>query len=241
MKSRTSSTFEKIEDALTEGGCPVCAMGKRAGHNYLNNLVFENVNNVAVRKRLMSTLGMCGRHSRQMLTFPGGRPGISTLEQSFMEEALKLLRTYRGDMPTPRRRRMAGLIKYIEDEIFSSRRPVPSDQDKHYTCEVCQYEVNAEKAACEVVLENLTELEAGLREAGGLCVPHLEWALLKGNKPTQAQLVTIHEELWESLIGDLKEFVRKNDYKHSHEQISEAEGTAAERAIQILTGHNPKN
>jgi len=105
-------------------------------------------------------------------------------------------------------------------------------------CPVCQTEADVELRAIEVLLGNLNgDLEARLDAAGGLCYPHLERALQINHDPAaHTILLRVQRQVWQRLIDQLGEYIRKRDYRFSHEMISEEEGLAIEGAVAGLTG-----
>ena len=52
-------------------------------------------------------------------------------------------------------------------------------------------------------------------------------------------LLAIHGQVWQETIDHMGEFIRKRDYRFSHEPLSEQEATSVLRAIAILTGEYP--
>jgi hypothetical protein len=46
----------------------------------------------------------------------------------------------------------------------------------------------------------------------------------------------MHESLWQEIIAQLDEFIRKQDYRFRDEVIGEEEAVASRRTIAILTG-----
>jgi len=53
-------------------------------------------------------------------------------------------------------------------------------------------------------------------------------------------LVNLHSDIWQALIDQMGEFIRKRDYRYSQETISEEETAAVERSIETLTGAYPR-
>ena len=225
MFSRKSTTYQQIQDALQEPGCPICRVGQDATHRYLNSILYESVNDPGVRMELAKSLGFCFHHSRELLSFPGERLGIAIIEQDMLKEALKLLHQY----PAPSR-----------GNRFRSRRQsggAQRNQSQLATCPACVHRDETEDRAMKELAKNLVgDLEEPLRTAGGLCLPHLQQTIQFCNKKTAAALISLHETIWTEQIDHLGEFIRKYDYRFRHEGITDDESASIERAMAILTG-----
>jgi hypothetical protein len=55
-----------------------------------------------------------------------------------------------------------------------------------------------------------------------------------------SRLVNLHDQVWQELIDQMGEFIRKRDYRYSQETISDDETAAVERSIEALTGTYPR-
>jgi hypothetical protein len=74
-------------------------------------------------------------------------------------------------------------------------------------------------------------------KSGGLCVPHLRATLqLRGANRGVEPLMRVQRQAWAQLMGELEEFIRKNDYRFTHEPMTEAEGTSWTRVLDVLQG-----
>ncbi|HEX5414139.1 MAG TPA: hypothetical protein VFZ25_00635 [Chloroflexota bacterium] len=60
---RRHAYFDSLLDALTRPGCPLCALVARTRWRYLDALAYENVNDIAIRAKLRTSLGFCNRHA----------------------------------------------------------------------------------------------------------------------------------------------------------------------------------
>ena len=74
------------------------------------------------------------------------------------------------------------------------------------------------------------------QSCAGLCLSHLRLTLARTSDPVQFEaLRDAHLAKWRDLIGELDEFIRKNDYRFADEEIG-AEGTSWSRAIDLVSG-----
>jgi hypothetical protein len=222
--SEKYASYQKLQDALQQPGCPICHIGQAAGHKYLDTLLYESVNDPGIRRKLEDSLGFCYYHSRELLTFPGNRLGVGIIEQHMLKTALGQLHQTRT---TSRR-------------TLFSKRDERRKREKS-PCPAClRAEASEARSIKDLLRYFVDDLDEPLRLAGGLCLTHLQQALLvSDDKDVSAALIRLHEPLWQEQIALLDEFTRKHDYRFRHEGISEAEGAAVERSIDILTGERP--
>lgn len=236
------ATYQQLQRILAEEtGCPVCWVGLKDAGSYLDILLWESVNDPARRNVLDQTLGLCGRHSREMLDYPGQRLGVAILEQAVLKEARRRLlgqSVARNDGPGLGKR----LRQRVGRRINRGRRlTLDAAAADAGLCPACGQQQAGEARALAALLAHLPgDLDGPLAEAGGLCWPHLQMALALPPEPASRQvLLDIQESVWSQRIAELDEFIRKNDHRFRHEPISPAERAAVDRAIAILTGEYP--
>lgn len=208
----------------------------QAGHQYLDGLLWESVNDAGARGELTASLGLCGRHSRELLTFPGERLGVAIIQRVVLVEALQRL----DAPPVPKR---PSWIVRLRECWRHLRRSAARNEDSGppILCPACTQQARAESWALTELVEHLPgDLDAPLLAAGGLCWTHLQTALnLPGQKDGRRRLVDIHRRLWGDLVGLLDAFIRKYDYRFRHEPSVDGEQASIERALDILTGEYP--
>ena len=222
--TQPNATLEDLHTILTgQEGCPICQYGRLAGRKYLDGVMYESVNDYGLRERLVKNMGFCAFHSQEILTFPGAKLGAAIIEQAMLKEAL---------------RRMQG-VSGGRSSLFSrgSKSSDTSTLPDRQSCPACLHEQQAEKRAIEELLSHWDDDWLRLLEnSGGMCFNHLMQTLRLAPKPIGKTLRTLHERLWQDIIGQLDEFIRKQDYRFRDEFISEEEGIASRRTIAILTG-----
>lgn len=232
--SKSSATYQQLQTIMAEPGCPICAHGLQAARAYLDSLLWESVNDAGIRESLVASLGFCGRHSRELLTFSGERVGVAILQRAALQAAVSRLE----QSPPPAQ---PTLIQRFQDTFAGPERPAseagpsPSSQQ---SCPACIHQDQAEARGLETLLAHLVgDLDEPLRSAGGLCRPHLQQALQSEREPRVRGILTqLHRQVWDEIIAQLGEFIRKNDHRFHAEKIIEPERAAVERSIAILTG-----
>ncbi len=223
--NRSSTLYQTLRETLVTPGCPLCRLGTASGRRYLDALLFESVNDPDIRAKLATAFGFCGRHHREMLTFQGERLGVAIIERALLSEALTRLGGD-GALGNMTRRRWPR---------WGGAEP-PGRAASETVCPACAQEVEAEQRLLPVLLKHLEgDLEGPLREAGGLCWLHLRQAVVAANARTHTLLLTLHRQAWEELAGHLDEFIRKRDYRYSHEPVTAVEAMAIEDAMAVLS------
>ena len=231
--STRSASYQDIVRATEQPGCPLCHIGQKTAHSYLDNLLWGSVNDPELRAELDKLLGFCGKHSRQMMTFQGERLGVAIVHHAMLKEALRRLQ----NVDAPQSRSLSQRLG-LRKSVGGDTPPViePAGQ-----CPVCAKQAEIEARALDALVENLVDdLDGPLREAGGLCWEHLGLALQRcRDEPTQAALIELQSAAWSELVEHLGEFIRKRDYRFQHEQVTEAEAASIGQSIEALTGQYP--
>jgi len=58
--------FFTLKEALGKKECPICYLAERSVKMNIDNLLYENVNDVGVARKLNESLGFCKEHSRKI-------------------------------------------------------------------------------------------------------------------------------------------------------------------------------
>ncbi len=232
--STRSASYQDIVRATEQPGCPLCHIGQKTAHTYLDNLLWGSVNDPELRAELDKLLGFCGPHSRQMMTFQGERLGVAIVHHAMLKEALRRLQKV-GAPPSRSLSQRLGLRKSGDGDAS------PPVLEPTGSCPVCAKQAEIEARALDALVENLVnDLDGPLRKAGGLCWQHLELALQRcADASDQAALVELQSAAWSELVDHLGEFIRKRDYRFQHEPISDAEAASIGQSIEALTGRYP--
>jgi hypothetical protein len=217
---------------LRKPGCPCCHGSHRAAWKYLDGLLWEFVNDPGVRAGLRAARGFCREHSRMALVVASEQAAargiailyedlLGTAEYAAAQTARSL---WRGG---PRSRRRGA-----RDALAPTA-----------ACPACQ--------SADRVADNYLRILArqgpesppavALRHPGrGLCFPHLATGLAQARSEQQAQrLLEIFGQGTEELRRELREFIRKQDYRFRHEGLTTGESSAWKRAVYRMVGEPP--
>ena len=227
--SKESFYYQELREMLQKPGCPVCHVGRKVAHGQIDSLLYDSVTDKDSREKLAESMGFCGLHSRELLSFKGERLGATIIEWAVLREAQRRLQRSAPAAAPGIRQRLRG-----QTAGESSLTPAGP-------CPVCRNQAELETRSLRELLEHLVgDLDEPLQAAGGLCWPHLDLAMRSVIDPAvHSSLVKLHSDVWQGLIDQMGEFIRKRDYRFSGETITDDETAAVEKAIKVLTGVYP--
>ncbi len=232
----TTATYQQLQLVIAKTGCPICALSEDAVETYLDTLLWESSTDVNLHDMLGASLGFCGRHSRQLLSFGGQRLAAAVLEQASLLAAIRRLPELAAS-PVERSTgwgRLGTLWQKPKAPAATtalSRLVAP--------CPACVRQATEEARGLEVLLTHIDEFASPLQQAGGLCLPHFTQLAHLANATQRATLLVIQQQVWDALARDLEEFIRQQMDHHHGEPISERGRLALERTIAALTGEYP--
>ncbi len=207
-------------------GCPLCRLSSKAEAAYIASLSYERVLDLNTRDILKASRGLCAHHSRVWQHLQGSALGIAIVYRVSVLDLLRDTDPDRAPDRSPfRRRSPAGAAA----ARLASSGPCPA----------CEVGSAAATRFGEVLLEGIMAPEMGrlLTTCGGLCLPHLREVLrLPQAAPAYDALMRSQREAWQRLVGELEEFIRKNDYRFAGEPMSDAEALSWTRALDALVG-----
>lgn len=86
MKEDKHATEHEVREALTRGGCAICALNRRAVEGWIQSLLREGITDVKARLRFREAGGLCGEHTR-LLEDHGSPLGVSILLHDVLTQA----------------------------------------------------------------------------------------------------------------------------------------------------------
>jgi hypothetical protein len=217
----------ELRDAMGRWGCPLCRLSHKAEHAYIDSLNYERVLDLNTRDALKASRGLCRHHSRMWQQLQGSALGIAIV---YRITILDLLRdtdpdTYPGGTSLFRRRNTAEETA----ERLAATGP----------CVACEIARGVTDRFGSLLLRDLEdpEVQSLLEASGGLCIPHLRDVLrLPGAGRRHDLLIQVHRVAWQQLMGELEEFIRKNDYRFRDETMTSEEGTSWTRVLDVAVG-----
>ncbi len=225
MEKHTS--YFNILDALKEDGCSICSLVKKTIRKVMEDFLYENVNDPGSRKEIRKSIGFCNTHAWQLQRLGDGL-GSSIIYEDLINIALSRL-----EKVTLRRKNAEDFLKEFlkEHKRYYYQKP-------NKVCPLCKTKREVEERYILTFIEGLQEEEfySSFKDSFGLCLSHLLGVLKKCKEGKTAGLILrIELGKMRSLIGELKEFQRKHDYRFSHEGFGK-EGDSWIRAIEKMVG-----
>ena len=231
MDKHKSASYHDLREALQEPGCPVCRLALRVVARYLDNLLYENVNDPGVRHAIREARGFCNVHAWELQKL-GGALGIAIIHRDILETLVRILEAGRYRAPhllSPRR--MQAMLN--GDPSHSATTEVVTALSSQAPCPACRHRQEMEDIYLHTLLEHLSdpEWEALYRASAGLCLPHFRRALeVVSDERIYRILVQAQRYIWRHLIDELGEVIRKHDYRY----IDEPWGTERDAWIRAI-------
>ena len=229
---RTQTHYDLL-DACAEQGCPVCRLTLRAVARAIERVDYEYVNEPDVRAKVERTWGFCNVHAQQWLR-EGHVLGVALVYDG-------ILARVQPEVEDARSNERAGLLSGLAAR-FGRGKPRSACEllRPEGGCPICRERDEAELQLVRVLGEGLAEsaeeFRAAIRQSDGLCLPHLRLALcVLGEAETGAALRAAALAHQERLMRQLREIVRRHDYRFRDEPSGEERG-AATRAVAHVAG-----
>lgn len=218
---RKDRLYSDLLEASARPGCPICRVSLAFVRSYLDNTMYERVNDGGVRAELRNARGYCNAHAWMLSEGRGVVLGTAIIQRDVLNTVLEALNVE----PLGR-----GARQYAH-ELLRRLRPTAE-------CPACANRQVMEDIAIKTLLKYLDdkELAAALDGSDGLCLPHFSRALELVAEESQLQsLLKFQRQALTKLRNELSELIRKHDYRFTNEGFGE-EGDSWLRALGIVSG-----
>ena len=234
---KRTKSFYDMRDALAEPGCAVCRLKQHTAYWMLDNLLDESVNDPGIREKLRHSRGFCREHTWALERL-GSAQGMTIVMHDVLKEALRTLRE--GHFEATRLFSRVGAQELVDrHKPRAATEEVVAALGPQGACPACAYADEMEGILLDVLVEHLLEkdgLLAPFRASSGLCLPHLRGALQRVNDgKTYDALTAAQEGIWQRLLDNLGEALRKYDYRLQGQATGE-EGDSWRRAMGLVAG-----
>ena len=216
-------------------------MKTRSADGFVESLLYEGVTDPDRRHTLRTSQGYCHEHAWS-LERTGASLGTAIVTQDLLQRAVRAVDDAKfGAEAAWSVRRLRDLL--LRRQGGGANEGLADRLGPQATCPACIWAAKMERLYLEDLLKYLLGDEgllAELEASDGLCLPHFRRALgLIRDEEVYLALTGAQRAVWERLIDDLGEFIRKNDHRFRHEQMSKREGDAWLRAISTVVGALP--
>jgi len=229
--SSTHLIRQELIEAMREAGCALCRLAQRKSLRYVKTLLETAVMDVDLRDAWRYAGGFCQAHAEMALTLTNAAGSLAIL----YEDALQYEIVGLSDLCTNVtfswwQRRRQRFKRRVQQWLHARQRRL--------RCPICRTWQTQERLYWSVLLDHGKDDAVchALTRSDGLCMPHTT-SLLQFD-PTHAHLPAVlaaQRQCLQRLHGDLKAFIRKQDYRVAHEPYGK-EADAWQRAIACLVG-----
>jgi hypothetical protein len=216
---RDTTAFE-VREALAAPGCAVCTLAIRSVRRLIRSIAYEQVNDLELRARLRRTRGFCNPHAHLWLAHARSVLGSALIYRDVLRASLDDL----DSAAKGRGRIFQGLFNGASERSSSE-----------LACPLCAAQADAEARYLEALLATLAADPGTLADSDGLCRVHTLAAVRLGGPALPAIVARARAQI-EAIVADLDEVIRKEDYRFRHEARTEAERSAAARAVAWAAG-----
>jgi len=226
--------YYELLAAFKEPGCPVCARLEQGSLRALDELLYEQVTDPVTRARLLASRGFCNRHAWVLPRIQNSRLGTAVIYHHLLTSALERV-TADGTRLRPR-----SWWQRLSERIAPRAEPLAlvGWWNMRTQCPLCVRSQQSERDHLAAMLGFVQEEEflEGLRASAGLCLQHLCHAMTIGrDHPNLRVLLSVQADRWSGLVGELTEFIRKNDYRFATEPMG-GEGDSWQRVLDAMAG-----
>lgn len=234
--TETPAFYFDILEHLSQGRCPACELVRQKPMHYIDHALYGLVTDPQAQNLFAETGGYCRRHAELLLRIPWGSAlGVAILYNRLIEDAVDALKAGKEQR--------AGHPKHggLSLGLFSPKDQKKSlSKDDHPDCLACKMERETEEGVLRTLVEMLRagdqRLTGAVEGSEGFCLYHLDRALRIGADDKADAILRRHGlRRAERLLAELKEFIRKSDYRHTKEAMG-AEGDSWMRAVAWVTG-----
>jgi hypothetical protein len=239
MANLSPFSYHEVIEASDQPGCPVCRWANTSVERQLKGLIFDSVNDVDTRLRIRNALGFCHEHAWQLPEAGDSAPlGIAFIYRDILNTVNKSLNKI--SYSQSKTAFLKSKFKPATDQATFKNKSIGSNMVAGESCPACLRAKEMGDLAVTAVVDTLAEKDerilAALQKSDGLCFSHLRLALdTAPNEFAFQTLVQIHQEKLTTLIAELDEFIRKNDYRFQHEGFGE-ESDSWQRAMTAMVG-----
>jgi hypothetical protein len=232
----TPAFYFDILEHLSQGRCPACELVRTKPMHYIDHALYGLVTDPHAQNLFAETGGYCRRHAEMLLTIPWGSAlGVAILYQRLVEDSVAALKP--GGEKTAGPGKRGGLAVRL---LSPKSRAAHLTRDDNPDCLACKVERETEEGVLRTLVEMLAagdeRLTGAVEGSEGFCLYHVERALRIGPEAKVGAVLRRHGlRRAEILLADLKEFIRKSDYRHTKEEMG-SEGDSWMRAVAWVTG-----
>ena len=225
-------------DAFKQPGCAICLLSGRSVRRYLDGLFYEYVNDPTARDSLLNSHGFCAEHAGLLLeTRIADALGASIIYKNIVKIILE-------NFPKPSPASTLSSVSNPSKEHARLIRKFLSASDFPGRCPACEQRDASVNRAIDGLSKSLDDesLQLAFQVSDGLCFSHLAKLLDRTESLDEIKfLLSDAQNKLGTLLSEMDELIRKNDYRFQSEGITEREGHAWRKAMRMISGAVPKH
>jgi hypothetical protein len=202
--------YDDLLKVLREPECPACFIVRRSLQGFLSVALLEELAVPEFRERLRMSFGYCRQHSEYVRVASRNwlrKMGVAIVYEDLLGRVQDYMKKYHAV-------------------------PVVSD------CPLCGLQEEVESYAVQIIADycNDSEFQDHYEASSGVCLPHLRDILKLLNGEARRFVMKSHVGKLEIRLGHLQEFIRKHDYRFTHEKMTEQEAASPRNAVRFVVG-----
>ncbi len=229
--------YDDLLAAMTASGCPMCRVLAESSDRYIKTVLYEAITDVGLRTELLESRGYCARHTA-LLDRTGGAQGTAAIMLSILKTVDRA--TAAADVTEAAGSRLRTLTRALESARGEAAgQKLADDLAPNVPCPLCTNEAEMTALYARTFVDHLepdSDLATAYAASDGLCLPHFQTVASHApTGPVLTTLVATQREIWQHLMEELEEFLRKSDHRFRHETIG-PERDAWQRAMAAVAG-----
>lgn len=229
---------QELIDAFKHAGCVLCQLAHHKSQRYIETLLDTAVIDVDQRDDWRHAKGFCAWHAYMALALPQSSSSLAILYEDILRhEMAQVAPLARSESMSRWRfgRSRRALQQRAQHWLHAWRQP--------RVCSACRLWQEQEQLCLSVLLNDWPDptLAQAFAQSDGLCVPHTARLIAQGARhPRLPSVLAAQQERLQALHDDLREFIRKQDYRFAQEPFGR-EANAWRRVVALIVGTYPRS
>ena len=229
---------QELIDTLKHPGCVLCRLSQHKSQRYIETLLDTAVIDVEQRDDWRHAKGFCAWHAHMALALPQSSSSLAILYEDILRHEMAQIAPLARSEPLSRwrfGRTRRALRQRAQHWLRAWRQP--------RVCPPCRLWQEQEQLCLSVLLDDWLDpaLAQAFAQSDGLCGPHMASLIAQGaHHPRLPAILDAQQERMQALHDDLREFIRKQDYRFVHEPFGR-EANAWQRVVALIVGMTPRS
>lgn len=222
---------DEFIETLQQPDCALCVLARNKSQRYIEALLDTAVMDVEHRDAWRLAKGLCPAHAYMTIEMSQRSASLAILYEDVLGHEIAALTPLtapeRSRLGWHARRRWGQRVRHWL-RAWQERMP----------CSVCQLWQEQERLYIAVLLDDWHDvaLTRAFSQSCGLCLPHVARLIAGGATHRHLSAVlAVQHKCFHALHDDLREFLRKQDYRFAHEPYG-SDADAWRRAVRLLSG-----